>query len=106
MVNNHSMMECTEEEEAEAVSPMGQYFNSSELCIYIIGVLEFEIPLHDSQAMPLLRNVFLPINPRFSCIMVLILVSSIYVLLLYGNIKISLLINFVSYDQVIFRLML
>ncbi|KAK4281008.1 hypothetical protein QN277_012556 [Acacia crassicarpa] len=51
------------------VSPMGQYFNSTVLCIYIIGVLELQLPFNDSLALPLLQHLFLPINPRFSSIM-------------------------------------
>lgn len=54
----------------EPVSPTGQYFNSSALSICILAVLESEIPIDDSTALPLLNNVFLPINPRFSSIMV------------------------------------
>ncbi|XP_054819689.1 wax ester synthase/diacylglycerol acyltransferase 4-like [Prosopis cineraria] len=57
-------------QEEVPVSPVGQYFNSSALCIYIIGVLEFQVPLDESQAIPLLQRLFLPINPRFSSIMV------------------------------------
>ncbi|KAL2570654.1 hypothetical protein GLYMA_18G257900v4 [Glycine max] len=63
-------MEHQKEEQAEPVSPVGQYFNSSVLCIYIIGVLEFEVPIDDLQTYALLKDVFLPINPRFSSIMV------------------------------------
>ncbi|KAK7374511.1 hypothetical protein VNO80_07941 [Phaseolus coccineus] len=63
-------MEHLNEEQAEPVSPMGQYFNSSALCIYIIGVLEFEVPIRDLQTFTLIKDVFLPINPRFSSIMV------------------------------------
>ncbi|RDY12703.1 O-acyltransferase WSD1 [Mucuna pruriens] len=63
-------MEHLKEEQAEPVSPMGQYFNSSVLCIYIIGVLEFEVPIHDLQTFALIKDVFLPINPRFSSVMV------------------------------------
>ncbi|XP_057435972.1 wax ester synthase/diacylglycerol acyltransferase 5-like [Lotus japonicus] len=59
-----------EEQITEPVSPVGQYFNSSVLRIYIIGILEFEVPIHDLQTMSLLQHVFLPINPRFSSIMV------------------------------------
>ncbi|KAH7859372.1 hypothetical protein Vadar_000204 [Vaccinium darrowii] len=51
------------------VSPTGQYFNSSVLQLSILAVLESEIPMDDSLAMTLLRDVFLPINPRFSSIM-------------------------------------
>ncbi|KAE9619913.1 hypothetical protein Lal_00040401 [Lupinus albus] len=63
-------MESFVEEITEPVSPTGQYLNSSALCIYILGVLEFEIPLQDSQTMSLLHDVFLPINTRFSSIMI------------------------------------
>ncbi|XP_058217785.1 wax ester synthase/diacylglycerol acyltransferase 11-like isoform X3 [Rhododendron vialii] len=52
------------------VSPTGQYFNSSALSLSILAVLESEIPLDDSQTLTLLKDVFLPINPRFSSIMV------------------------------------
>ncbi|GAB4859493.1 hypothetical protein Ancab_010960 [Ancistrocladus abbreviatus] len=61
-----------EEEETieEPVSPTGQYFNSSVLSVSIIAVLEAEVPIDHSRVAPLLRQVFLPINPRFSSIMV------------------------------------
>ncbi|KAI8008802.1 O-acyltransferase WSD1 [Camellia lanceoleosa] len=54
------------------VSPCAQYFNSSALSVSILCVLEFEVPISidDSQTFPLLKDVFLPINPRFSSIMV------------------------------------
>ncbi|KAI9118758.1 hypothetical protein K1719_010203 [Acacia pycnantha] len=52
------------------VSPMGQYFNSTVLCIYITSVLELQLPFDDSLALPLLQHLFLPISPRFSSIMV------------------------------------
>ncbi|XP_052206302.1 wax ester synthase/diacylglycerol acyltransferase 4-like isoform X2 [Diospyros lotus] len=59
-----------EEEEVEPVSPTGQYFNSSALSIAVLGVLESQVPIDDSQTMALLKDLFLPINPRFSSIMV------------------------------------
>lgn len=57
---------------SEPASPMSQYMNNSVLSISVLGVLEFEVPLDDleSQIIPLLSNVFLPISPRFSSIMV------------------------------------
>ncbi|KAM7498106.1 hypothetical protein LguiA_022520 [Lonicera macranthoides] len=68
------MMEFEEENEevlSEPVSPSGHYLKSSALSLSIIGVLEFEVPMFDeSIAISLLRDVFLPINPRFSSIMV------------------------------------
>ncbi|KAH9791464.1 hypothetical protein WN944_010146 [Citrus x changshan-huyou] len=65
-------MECEKADEvvAEPVSPIGQYFNSSILSISILAVLESEVPFDDSRAIPLLKDIFLPINPRFSSIMV------------------------------------
>ncbi|XP_014503811.1 O-acyltransferase WSD1 [Vigna radiata var. radiata] len=61
----------TEGEIMEAVSPTGQYLTSSSLSIYILAVMETELPIiDDSQTLPLLHNLFLPINPRFSSIMI------------------------------------
>ncbi|KAF2283238.1 hypothetical protein GH714_043590 [Hevea brasiliensis] len=69
---NISMERSKQEEEgmAEPVSPTGQYFNSSVLSICVLGVLESEVPIDDSPTMSLLQDVFLPINPRFSSIMI------------------------------------
>lgn len=71
-VNVKRMTEKEEEEEETSfpVSPTGQYFTSSALSISVISVLESEIPIDDSCTMKLLKDVFLPINPRFSSIMV------------------------------------
>lgn len=64
-------MELNQEEEVgEPVSPTGQYFNSSVLSIAVLGVLESQVPIDDSPTLSLLQDVFLPINPRFSSIMV------------------------------------
>ncbi|KAI8551641.1 hypothetical protein RHMOL_Rhmol06G0201800 [Rhododendron molle] len=52
------------------VSPSGQYFNSSVLSLTVLAVMEFEVPLDDLPIMTLFQDVFLPINPRFSSIMV------------------------------------
>lgn len=52
------------------VSPSGQYLNSSVLSLTIVAVLEFEVPIHDLQTVSLLKNLFIPINQRFSSIMV------------------------------------
>ncbi|XP_073058383.1 wax ester synthase/diacylglycerol acyltransferase 11-like [Primulina eburnea] len=54
----------------EPVSPTGQYFTSSVISVSVIGVMESEIPIDDSQTMELLRDLFLPVNPRFSSVMV------------------------------------
>ena len=59
-----------EEEVTEPVSPTGQYFNSSVLSVSILCILDFQVPIDDSPTMELLQNLFLPINPRFSSIMV------------------------------------
>ncbi|CAI8594134.1 unnamed protein product [Vicia faba] len=63
-------MEGFEQEVEEPVSPTGQYLNSSCLCVYILGVLEFEISIDDCETLSLLQDVFLPINTRFSSIMI------------------------------------
>ncbi|KAL6535787.1 hypothetical protein OROHE_012631 [Orobanche hederae] len=54
---------------SEPVSPTGQYFTSSVISISIIAVLESENPIDDSQTTLLLQNLFLPISPRFSSVM-------------------------------------
>lgn len=61
-----------DEEFQEPVSPTGQYFNSSVMMVSVIGVLESEIPIEEDESLTLklIREVFLPINPRFSSIMV------------------------------------
>ncbi|CAB4303911.1 unnamed protein product [Prunus armeniaca] len=64
-------MEVGNLEGLEPVSPNGQYFSSDVITLSVLAVLEFEIPIDiESQTMSLLKNVFLPISPRFSSIMV------------------------------------
>ncbi|KAL3714579.1 hypothetical protein ACJRO7_006486 [Eucalyptus globulus] len=64
-------MELIKEDDGlEPVSPSGQYLNSKVMSVSILGILELQIPIDDSQAMSLFRDNFLPINPRFSSIMV------------------------------------
>ncbi|XWS68653.1 hypothetical protein CRYUN_Cryun04dG0109400 [Craigia yunnanensis] len=67
---NMKELNVEEGEYSEPVSPTGQYFNSSVLSICVLGVLDSEIPIDDSPTMALLKDVFLPINPRFSSLMV------------------------------------
>ena len=59
-----------EEEGLEPMSPSAQYLKSSALSLTICGVLESENEIDDSMTMSLLKDIFLPINPRFSSIMV------------------------------------
>ncbi|KAL3332975.1 hypothetical protein AABB24_033172 [Solanum stoloniferum] len=61
-----------EEEIFEPASPSSQYLNSSNLSLSVIAVLESEIPIEYEDSLPinLLKDVFVPINPRFSSIMV------------------------------------
>lgn len=68
-----------EEYYSEPVSPTGQYFTSSVISVSVIGVLESEIPIDNSNTWSLLKDVFLPINPRFSSLMVLSLSLSVSV---------------------------
>ncbi|KAI5652553.1 hypothetical protein M9H77_29740 [Catharanthus roseus] len=55
---------------SEPVSPSSQYLRSSALSLTIIAVMESEIPIDDSMAYTLLNDLFLPINPRFSSLMI------------------------------------
>ncbi|XP_015080899.1 O-acyltransferase WSD1-like [Solanum pennellii] len=61
-----------EEEIFEPASPSSQYLNSSNLSLSVIAVLESKIPIEYEDSLPinLLKDVFVPINPRFSSIMV------------------------------------
>lgn len=54
----------------EPVSPSGQYLNSSVLSVSVICVLESEVPLDDTNSLSQLKELLLPINPRFSSVMV------------------------------------
>ncbi|KAK7401952.1 hypothetical protein VNO78_13845 [Psophocarpus tetragonolobus] len=63
-------MNCFEENVLAPLSPMADYFSGSLINVFVLGVLEFEIPIDDSKAEPLLKNTFLPICPRFSSILV------------------------------------
>ncbi|KAH7669201.1 CoA-dependent acyltransferases protein [Dioscorea alata] len=56
--------------EEEPVSPTGQYLSSSVLNLTVLAVFEISIPFDDSQAIAALQSIFLPLNPRFSSIMV------------------------------------
>ncbi|VFQ61813.1 unnamed protein product [Cuscuta campestris] len=67
----NKLQEEQEEEWLFPVSPTGQYFNSSALSVCVLAVLDFEHPIDDSLAIPLIHNLFLPINPRFSSIMII-----------------------------------
>lgn len=75
-MKNINVKKIVEEEEdydetsSFPVSPTGQYFTSSVMSISVICVLESEIPIDDSCTITLLKDVFIPINPRFSSIMV------------------------------------
>ncbi|KAK7290888.1 hypothetical protein RIF29_05654 [Crotalaria pallida] len=63
-------MDVCEEYVSMPASPMAECFNSSVLNVFVLGVLESEIPIDDSKAVPLLEHLLLPINTRFSSIMV------------------------------------
>ncbi|CAA3028859.1 O-acyltransferase WSD1-like [Olea europaea subsp. europaea] len=63
-------MEFERDEALEPMSPSSQYLRSSVLSLTILGILESEVPIDDSLTMPLVKDVFLPINHRFSSIMV------------------------------------
>lgn len=64
------MNDFDQEDVSMPVSPMADYLSSSVINVFILGVLESEVPIDDSRAVPLLEEAFLPINTRFSSIMV------------------------------------
>ncbi|TKY48878.1 O-acyltransferase WSD [Spatholobus suberectus] len=64
-------MNCFEEEVSMPLSPMADYFSSSLINVFVLGVLESEIPIDDSRVEPLLKDAFLPISTRFSPILVI-----------------------------------
>ncbi|KAG5226304.1 O-acyltransferase WSD [Salix suchowensis] len=65
-------MEIVRDQEiSEPLSPTGQFMSNSVLSLSIIAVMELEEPFDDSLSIiPFLKDVLLPINPRFSSIMV------------------------------------
>jgi hypothetical protein len=81
------------EDVTHPVSPSGQYFNTPILCSYVFGFLESEIPIDDSQTMYLFKHVFLPINPRFSSIMVHLYIYVVHVYFLFTNFSYDININ-------------
>lgn len=80
-----------EGDQREPVSPTGQFLNSEALSLCILGVLELGVPISidESQVDSLVKEVFLPTNPRFSSIMVLYFVFYILQLLMCQNIMLT-----------------
>ncbi|KAI3942121.1 hypothetical protein MKW92_046817 [Papaver armeniacum] len=48
------------------LSPLGSHINTEKLQFYIVGVLELENSFSESQTLDFLRDDFIPINTRFS----------------------------------------
>lgn len=59
-----------QEELDQPASPTTRYLNSSVLSLAILAVFESEIPVDNSNAVTLLRDRFLPMNHRFSSILI------------------------------------
>ncbi|KMZ58450.1 O-acyltransferase WSD1 [Zostera marina] len=57
-------------EDVQPVSPSSQYFITSELALFIIAAFEMEAPFDDSKGLELVEKLFLPINTRFSSILI------------------------------------
>ncbi|XP_058089043.1 wax ester synthase/diacylglycerol acyltransferase 4-like [Magnolia sinica] len=70
MASNQSTNPFLAEEEFQPASPSSEYLNSSILSLTILAIFESEIPIDDSATITLLRDQFLPINTRFSSILV------------------------------------
>ncbi|KAG9148773.1 hypothetical protein Leryth_027426 [Lithospermum erythrorhizon] len=65
-------MEFEKQEDAifSPASPGAQYLNSSALSLMVVAVMESEVPIDESLIVPHLKDVIMPLNPRFSSIMV------------------------------------
>ncbi|KAF3444150.1 hypothetical protein FNV43_RR13840 [Rhamnella rubrinervis] len=63
-------MEFEEEKILGPVSPMGQFMNSSVLCVSILAVMEIEVPISEVELKSVVHHVLLPVNPRFSSVMI------------------------------------
>ncbi|KAL2331684.1 hypothetical protein Fmac_019265 [Flemingia macrophylla] len=64
-------MAWSEEEVSTPLSPMADYFSSSLINVFVLAVLESDIPIDHSRVAPMLKNAFLPISTRFSSILVM-----------------------------------
>lgn len=69
-------MELYEEETFVPVSPNGQCLTTSAFTLTVLAVFEFQVPIHDLQTISMLETLFLPINYRFSSVLVFSLFSS------------------------------
>ncbi|CAN1351348.1 Wax ester synthase/diacylglycerol acyltransferase 4 [Linum perenne] len=56
--------------ESLPMTPTGEYMSNSILSLSIIAVLESEVPLDNFDPRSVLRDLFIPINHRFSSVMV------------------------------------
>ncbi|KAK7324709.1 hypothetical protein VNO77_28495 [Canavalia gladiata] len=59
-----------EEDIPMPVSPLADYFSSSVINVFVLGVIESQISIDDSPILPFIKDSFLPISTRFSSIMV------------------------------------
>jgi len=66
-------MNSFEEDVPMPLSPMAGYFSNSLINVFVLCVVESEIPIDDSKVQPLLKNKLLPVCSRFSSIMVRII---------------------------------
>lgn len=76
-------MEMKEDELVQPVSPTAQHMNSSVQSISLIVVLELEMAIDELQFMSFAKH-FIHLNPLFTSIMVLSLISTIILCLNLG----------------------
>ena len=72
-------MNCFEEDVPMPLSPMADYFSSSLINVFVMAVVESEIPIDESKVLPLLKNKLIPMCSRFSSIMVRIIYYYTYI---------------------------
>eukprot|EP01018_Ginkgo_biloba_P010241 Gb_13459 [translate_table: standard] len=70
IMGNHEQLQHDCNVDRQPVSPTGQFVNNSVLNLCVHAIFEFEQPCTDfSQIREAIKNILLPQNPRFSCIM-------------------------------------
>ncbi|XP_074366144.1 wax ester synthase/diacylglycerol acyltransferase 6-like [Apium graveolens] len=63
-------MALYEEETFAPVSPNGQCLTTSAFTLTVVVVFEFQVPIHDLPTISMLETLFVPINRRFSSLLV------------------------------------
>ena len=74
-MGSHGESEAVHCDSTPPVSPTGHIFNIAEFSLCVHAICEFDQPIDVSHAKQAIRDILLPQNPRFSCIMVYLLID-------------------------------